>query len=135
MHSNTGQLIRGAPYFPVSDVGLTADYYERVFGFEREYFAPPHFAIVSRDGQGIMLRLVAGPERIVPNERQGGTWDAFFWVHNVQALHRELQAKGADVVYGPIVQESYRMTEFAVRDANGYVLGFGEPLAPADAKA
>jgi hypothetical protein len=46
----------------------------------------------------------------------------------VQELARELKAKGADIAYGPIVQESYQMTEFAARDCNGYVLGFGEPL-------
>ena len=122
------QVLRGAPYFPVSDVATAADYYERVFGFARDYFVPPQFAIVARDGQAIMLRLVASSGPIVPNEKQGGTWDAFFWVRNVEGLCRELKAKGADIVYGPIVQESYRMREFAVRDLNGYVLGFGEPL-------
>jgi uncharacterized glyoxalase superfamily protein PhnB len=122
------QVLRGAPYFPVNDVATAADYYERVFGFVREYFAPPHFAIVARDGQAIMLRLVPPSERIMPNEKQGGTWDAFFWVRNVDGLCAELTAKGADIVYGPMVQESYRMREFAARDPNGYVLGFGEPL-------
>ena len=122
------QLVRGAAYFPVGDVTQAADYYERVLGFGREYFAPPQFAIMSRDGHAIMLRLTATPEKISPNERQGGTWDVFFWVRDVKALYAELKAKGADIVYGPIVQESYRMTEFAARDSNGYVLGFGEPL-------
>ena len=38
-------------------------------------------------------------------------------------------ADGADIVYGPIVQASYQMEEFAVRDREGYELGFGQPLA------
>jgi hypothetical protein len=74
-----------------------------------------------------MLRLV-NADRIVPNERQGGTWDAFFWVRDVRALHAELQSNGADIVYGPFVQDAYRMEEFAARDRDGYVLGFGQPL-------
>ena len=37
-------------------------------------------------------------------------------------------AKGADIVYGPIIQDSYRMKEFAVRDCDGHVLGFGQSL-------
>lgn len=121
-------LIRGAPYFPVPDVAAAADHYERVFGFQREYMAgdPPQFAIVSRDGLAIMLRIVPAGTTLVPNERQGGTWDAFFWVNDVQSLHGELHAKGADVVYGPILQTDYRMMEFAVRDPNGYILGFGQ---------
>jgi len=107
------------------------DYYKRVFGFEADYVAgnPPQFAIMSRDGLSIMLRLVPEPELITPNEKQGGTWDAFFWVSDARALHDELRARGADVVYGPLVQQAYNMEEFAVRDREGYVLGFGQPLA------
>jgi uncharacterized glyoxalase superfamily protein PhnB len=125
-----GRLLRSAPYFPVADVEKSADYYEQVFGFEREYIAgtPPQFAICSRDSLAIMLRKVAAPERIRPNETQGGTWDAFFWVEDVVALHAELVASGAQVVYGPLVQESYSMREFAVRDRDGHVLGFGQAL-------
>jgi predicted enzyme related to lactoylglutathione lyase len=114
----------------VSDVERAADHYERIFGFRREYTAgtPPQFAIVSRDGLSIMLRLVQQPGQISPNEKQGGTWDAFFWVRDARALHSELRDNGADIVYGPMVQEEYQMEEFAVRDPEGYVLGFGQPL-------
>ena len=124
------QLLRSAPYFPVADVEESAAHYERVFGFHREYSAgtPPQFAILGRDGLSIMLRLVPATERIVPNEKQGGTWDVFFWVRDVRALHTELLANGADVVYGPMVQGAYHMEEFAVRDREGYVLGFGQVL-------
>ena len=125
------QLLRSAPYFPVADVERSATHYEDVLGFHREYTGgtPPEFAIVSRDGLSIMLRRVPAPERISPNERQGGTWDAFFWVRDARGLHEELSSKGADIVYGPVVQESYQMEEFAVRDREGYVLGFGQRLA------
>ena len=51
-------------------------------------------------------------------------------VRDVRALHAELRASGADIVYWPIVQEAYQMEEFAVRDHDGHVLGFGEPLGP-----
>ena len=127
----TPQLLRSAPYFPVADVEQSAAHYERVFGFHREYVGgtPPEFAILSRDGLSIMLRLVSTPERISPNEKQGGTWDAFFWVRDARALHAELQARGAEIVYGPIVQDAYKMEEFAVRDREGYVLGFGQSVA------
>ena len=123
------QLLRSAPYFPVLDVERSTGHYERTLGFHREYVggSPAEFAILSRDGLPIMLRRVATPERISPNEKQGGTWDAFFWVRDVRALHAELQAKGADIVYGPLVQD-YRMEEFAVRDSDGHVLGFGQTI-------
>ena len=124
------QLLRSAAYFPVADVGRSASHYERVFGFQRDYTAgePAQFAIVSRDGLSIMFKQVEKPDRIRPNEQQGGTWDVFFWVRDVKALQDELRASGADIVYGPIVQQDYHMEEFAVRDRDGYVLGFGQEL-------
>jgi predicted enzyme related to lactoylglutathione lyase len=131
------QLLRSAPYFPLADVEQSASYYERVLGFQRDYAAgtPPQFAIVSRDGLSIMLRLVSTPERICPNERQGGTWDAFFWVRDALALHEELRRNGADIVYGPLIQDAYQMQEFAIRDREGYVLGFGQSLASQGTKS
>jgi catechol 2,3-dioxygenase-like lactoylglutathione lyase family enzyme len=121
------KLIRGAPYFPVGDVRATAAEYERVFGFCVEYMAgePPLFAICSRDGLGIMLRRVDDPGRIRPVETQGGTWDAFFWVDDVDELHAELSGRGASIVYGPLLQD-YGVRELAVRDRDGHVLGFGQ---------
>jgi uncharacterized glyoxalase superfamily protein PhnB len=124
------KLLRAATYFPVANVGKSAEYYRRVFGFNTEYIAgdPPQFAIVSRDGLSIMLRLVPRPDLITPSEKQGGTWDAFFWVDNARALHAELKAQGATVVYGPMIQQAYNMEEFAVRDSDGHVLGFGQTI-------
>ena len=127
----TAKLTRSAPYFPVADVAQSAAHYQRVFGFQTEYSAgsPAEFAIVTRDSLSIMLRRVADASPISPNERQGGTWDVFFWVNDVRALHAELAANGADVVYGPLVQEAYHMEEFAVRDTDGYILGFGQSVS------
>jgi catechol 2,3-dioxygenase-like lactoylglutathione lyase family enzyme len=124
------QLLRSAPYFPVGDVAQSVSHYERTLGFRAEYVAgqPPEFAILSRDGLSVMLRRVPAPDRIVPSEKQGGTWDAFFWVSDANALHAELSANGATVVYGPLVQPAYHMLEFAVRDGDGHVLGFGQPI-------
>ena len=128
----TPQLLRSAPYFPVANLALSMEHYERILGFQREYVggSPADFAIMSRDGLSIMLRAVSTPERISPNEKQGGTWDVFFWVRDARALHAELRARGANPVYGPIVQAAYRMEEFAARDSDGYVLGFGQTLTP-----
>lgn len=124
-------LLRSASYFPVSDVDATVAYYERVLGFVRDYSAgsPTEFAICSRDGLAILFRRVPDPETIRPNKAQGGAWDVFFWVKNVLALHSELKTRGANVTYGPILQQTYQMQEFAVRDQDGHVLGFGEPQA------
>lgn len=128
MINQSAMLMRHAPYFPVKDVEKAGDYYQKVLGFEKEYSAgePLQFAIFYRDDLAIMLRLVSDSTQIVPNEAQGGTWDVFFWVSDVHSLFAEFQAKGATFVYGVTYQEAYNMDEFAIRDLNGYVLGFGQ---------
>jgi uncharacterized glyoxalase superfamily protein PhnB len=127
VNATRADIIRGAPYFPVADVSSIGAYYRDVLGFRCEYVAgdPPEFAVYSRNSSAVMLRRVADPDLICPNERQGGTWDVFFWVSDVDALHDELAHKRATIVYPPIVQ-SYGMKEFAIRDPSGYVLGFGQ---------
>jgi predicted enzyme related to lactoylglutathione lyase len=124
------QLLRSASYFPVADVARSVTHYEQVLGFRAEYAAgtPPVFAILSRDGLAVMLRLVAKPELIRPSESQGGTWDVFFWVRDADGLHQELAGRGATVVYPPTIQAAYQMKEFAIRDCDGHVLGFGEAV-------
>ena len=129
MSSNqVGKLIRSAPYFPVADVERSMAFYEQTLGFGTEYSAgtPLQFAICSRDGLAVMLKRVPALQFIVPSEKQGGTWDAFFWVSDAENLHAEFDAKGADIVYGPVIQDAYQMKEFAVRDCDGHVLGFGQ---------
>lgn len=121
-------FLRSAPYFPVADVARSVVYYATTFGFDSQYVAgsPPEFAICARDGLAVMLRRVARPELVRPVEAQGGTWDAFFWVSDVRVLHAELVARGAQIVYGPVQQQAYDMLEFAARDCDGHVLGFGQ---------
>ncbi len=123
------KLLRVAPYFPVEDVERTAKHYEKVLGFTCDYMAgkPAMFAILSRDGQPIMLRRVDDANSIVPMQRQGGAWDAFFWVSDARGLYHELRDSGAAIVYEPIIQP-YGIDEFAIRDADGHVLGFGQKL-------
>lgn len=122
-------ILRTAAYLPVADLSRALDHWEGVLGFRREYLggSPPEFAIVSRDGHPVMLRLVPDATAIAPSERQGGTWDVFFWVRGLDSLHDELARAGAQVVYGPVLQAAYGMQEFAVRDPDGHVAGFGEP--------
>lgn len=128
MEPHLPQLRRAATYLPVSDLTRSVAYYDEALGFRTEYMggAPPMFAILSRDGHTLMLRLVDDPTRIVPNEKQGGTWDVFFWVRDVRALHQELVQRGANVAYDVTYRSEYHMDECAFRDLDGHVLGFGQ---------
>jgi uncharacterized glyoxalase superfamily protein PhnB len=120
-------IVRSAAYFPVEDVARLGAWYRDVLGFACDYAAgdPPEFAIYSRGASVVMLRQVADATRLRPSEAQGGTWDVFCWVTALDALHRDLEGKGADIVSPPTVQP-YGMREFAIRDPAGHVWGFGE---------
>lgn len=118
-------LRRAATYLPVADLNRSVSYYVDALGFREEYRGGPIFSIVSRDDHPVMLRVVANADRIVPNDQQGGTWDVFFWVDDVRALHSELKGRGAEVAYD-VVQQDYKMDECAFRDPDGHVLGFGQ---------
>lgn len=126
----TPNIERCAVYLPTRNVDELVEYYERVYGFTVAYRAASEFAICARGAATVMFRRVADPQTISPNEGQGGTWDLFCWVDDVLHLHAELAGRGADVVYGP-VRQPYGTTEFAVRDPQGYVLGFGQDIPAA----
>lgn len=119
------EIVRCASYLPVPDVSRTGDYYRSHLGFACEYAAgdPPEFAIYRRGAATLMFRRVTRP--IVPSEAQGGTWDLFCWVSGLDALYAELLTRQVDTVYPPTLQP-YGVREFAVRDCDGHVVGFGE---------
>jgi len=129
MNAHATQLRRAATYLPVADLNRSVAYYVQALGFREEYRGGPIFSIVSRDDHPVMLRLVQHADRIVPNERQGGTWDVFFWVTDVRTLNHELKERGAEVAYDLVYQDAYQMDECAFRDPDGHVLGFGQERA------
>ena len=125
----SAQLLRAAPYFPVADLDRAAGHYQTVLGFHLDYRggSPAEFAILSRDGLPVMLKVVPDPARIRPNEAQGGTWDVFYWVRDARELHAELAGAGATVVTPPTLMP-YHVLEFSVRDQDGHVLGVGQAV-------
>lgn len=121
-----------APYFIVDDVVLTANYYLDNLGFlyERFWNEPPSFCMVHRSGVVIMLAQleqagVMRPNRVVDPE--GGAWDAYLWIDNVDALSAEYKSKGVKIVRG-VCDQPYGCRDFEVEDCNGYRLCFGQDL-------
>lgn len=116
-----------APVFLVEDVRRAAEHYRDKLGFElTSYFGdPPEFTIVSRDGVKIALsRLEKG---------RGGSnrkWkeeaiDAYIWVSDVEALHKQFATSGANLM-GPPMPRIYGLKEIEVRDLDGYLICFGQ---------
>lgn len=103
----------------------TAEYYRDVLGFEiLGYFLdPPVFAMVGRGGVEIHFgKADAEPQRSNLEFRKISC-DAYIWVDDVVALHKELVAAGADIIEGPVMRV-YNCLEIEVRDCNGFKLVF-----------
>ena len=123
-----------APQFTVPDVVRTAEHYRDVLGFRiADYWgAPPTFAIVWRDAVEIFLNQADGsPPR---SGRARGAYDMYLRVAGVARLAEELRGRGAEIVEGP-ARRVYDQLELVVRDCNGLVLCFGEPVPAGSAPA
>lgn len=118
-----------APYFIVEDVVATANYYRDKLGFiyKRFWNDPPSFCMVRRSGVIIMLAQLERVGVMRPNhivDPEGGAWDAYVWIDDADALHREYKAKGVKIVRAPCDQP-YNYRDFEIEDINGYRLCFG----------
>lgn len=118
-----------APYFIVDSVLDTASYYrdQLGFAFDRFWGEPPCFCMVHRGGVVLMLSQLEVTGRMRPNrvaDPEGEAWDAYVWVDDADALHREYESKGVAIVRG-LCDQPYGCRDFEIEDCNGYRLCFG----------
>ncbi len=124
------KLTASAPVLLVKDVVNAANHYRDTMGFsyERLWGDPPNFVILERDHMFVMLSLADDPKHVVPNwTLSEKLWDVYFWVDDVEALHREFVSRGANIDYGLCVQP-YGCKEFGTQDIDGHDIAFGEVL-------
>lgn len=124
-----------APYFIVSDVVESANYYRDKLGFtfDRLWNEPPTFCMVKRRGIVIMLAQmerdgingIIRPNRLVDPE--GGAWDAYIWIDDANKLYNEFKANGVTIARG-LCDQIYGCRDFEIDDCNGYRLCFGQDL-------
>lgn len=117
-----------APQFVVPDVVKTAEFYRDKLGFEiLGYFLdPPVFAMVRRGVAEIHFgKSDNGEMQVNESVRHGLGTDAYIFVNDIEALHRELSENGVEIVDGPI-KRIYDCVEITVKDCNGFQLVFGE---------
>lgn len=110
------------------NVQATIDFYINILGFELDNSLRDEEGIVSwaslRSGEVIiMFRL---PNEHMDEQAPALTGSLYFRTDNITQLWERLK-DSTDVVY-PLEDFDYNMREFAIRDCNGYVLNFGQPL-------
>lgn len=124
-----------APYFIVSDVAHSLDFYVGQLGFESIYQTDEthlFFAVLRRDGAMLFLRSEDGIDP-VPNPSRHPTfaWDSYSYTPDPDALAAEFAASGA-IFSKPIENNNSGLRGFELTDPDGHVLFFGRPLQDGD---
>lgn len=114
------------PMLQTSDIDRTIGWYRDVLGFRCTRRTADDWCRLERDGVSLMFMRnahVGAPH---------ATATQYIYVDDVSALWHGLKGRVA-AEWGP-EDMPYGMREFAIRDPDGYLLSFGEPLAGSDAQ-
>ena len=120
------------PFFIVRELSSSIAFYTDRLGFEVTFLAPsdgPYFAMLARDGVGLMLKTIAPDVQPTPNSsrHQWARWDAYVHTSDPDALAREFAARGVSF-RAPLGVNSDNLRGFEIEDVDGYVLFFGSPV-------
>ena len=115
-----------SPHFVVPDVVASAEHYRDFLGFKiLSYFLdPPVFAVVARDD--VVIHFGKSDNGALPSPnvtRRSIGLDAYIWVNDLDALHAELQGRGAKIIEPPAMRV-YKCYELVVEDNFGFRLCF-----------
>lgn len=126
------QIVSAKPVLLVADVFETAEYYRDVlgFGFDQIHGEPPSFVVVQRDGVRLMFRQARNGPPPPHNATASPRFpiDVFLYVDDAEAMASDLRGRGADILDGPTHRPIWNGLELTVRDGDGRVLCFGQPL-------
>lgn len=117
------------PMLETDSVAQTIEYYTNILGFKvnailRGEADEPFWCNLEKDGTALMFNA-RGAEPHFPHPMLTGS--LYFNSDDINALWQELKDKTA--VEYPIQDFFYEMREFAIRDPNGYLLQFGQPIS------
>jgi uncharacterized glyoxalase superfamily protein PhnB len=120
------RLLQSHSIFPTHDILRTAEYYEKVLGFNAMKYievSEPHICLY-RDDTEIIL-TVSKKQKVVPNrELYGYGYDAYFITKKQDKLQQEFLDAGANIVR-PLSNTDYHNKEFVVEDIDGRWIAFG----------
>ncbi len=117
------------PMLESDNLRETLKFYRDKLGFALTGIAPgkrqPYWLCLRRDGVEIMFT-----DRNVRSAIQLPTFTGvlYFYPDDVDEMWDEVKNKVS--VEWPIKNFAYGMREFGIRDNNGYILSFGQPLKP-----
>jgi len=124
------KLYRAVPTFPVADVDATSRWYETHLGFTSYPFPenPPYvFASVSRDDVEFMFQRIDGYQK--PDLYHFAQRRCLGRIHSKAGVKELYEAvKDMIEIQVSLRKQGYGDWEFEVKDPNGYILVFSEPI-------
>ena len=109
------------PMLQTDDMERTVEWYSSVLGFQCVATEGDDWSRLERDAVALMFMHNAhlGPPHATATQ--------YFYVEDALALWRSIQDR-VTAEWGP-EEMPYGMLEFAIKDPNGYLLSFGQPIS------
>lgn len=121
-------VLRARSVLAVQDLARSTRYYRDVLGFTEDPITSPGWSFLSRGAFHLMLGECRDE---VPAEATGNhSWFIHLLVDDVDAFHREVRERGADIL-SPPANRSYGLRECILRTPDGHRLVVGQALGAA----
>ena len=123
------RLMDSRTVLAVRNLRSSTQFYMNVLGFQRDFGDESDvWSFLSRDSFKVMLGEC--PDDRPANELGSHSYVAYVTVEGIDALHKEVALRGADVISEPAT-EPWGMREFGIRTPDGHRIRFGQPVANA----
>jgi catechol 2,3-dioxygenase-like lactoylglutathione lyase family enzyme len=121
------RIVDSRSVLAVRNLEASTRFYIDVLGFRRDFGdGSDGWSFLSRDAFKVMLGEC--PDEPPASELGDHSYFAYLTVEGVDALHRELSARGVETI-SPPGDEPWGMREFGIRTPDGHRIRFGEPIA------
>jgi len=113
-------LQKAEPVLASLNIFRTVDFYQQKLGFDRVGWKDENYAILHRDH--VTLHFWKCNDKIHPENTS-----CYLIVADVDGLYEELKPHGVIRPNGDLADQPWGMREFAILDADGNMIRFGQP--------
>jgi len=124
------------PVLMTGDVAATAAFYQRMFGFRPLFEADWYVHLQAAGDSNVNLAILHGDHDTIPVQGRGRAAGLLlnFEVPDVDAVHDQLVAAGADIVL-PLRDEDFGQRHFIMAAPDGVLIDVITPIPPSEAFA
>src|SRR6266542_1897985 len=120
------RIVDSRSVLAVRNLKESTQFYMDVLGFRRDFGdGSDGWSFLSRDN--FKVRLGECPDEKPASELGDHSYFVYLTVEGLDQLHKELSARGAEVISGP-ENEPWGLREFSIRTPDGHRIRFGEPI-------